>query len=166
MENLIYMKGWKNPVTGFFLEKKTVFSLSIYNPVDYVLDGVMFMNNSFVLSAEMNLSELSSNVMSEKINRYVNQEKIKTILETSNFKELFSYLLKKDDFCEIALSQEDTVYIGRVRKVRNSSIDIDFYNTDFTLLDEAIIEFDDIRIVSVYTDYSETFCEFIKSINN
>jgi len=81
----------------------------------------------------------------------------------SNFEELFTIIQSLDLLCELSLSEEDVVYIGKIIDVYEDSIDIDFFDTECKLMDQAYVEYEDITTVTVFSDYLNTLSEVMKS---
>ena len=74
-----------------------------------------------------------------------------------NFNSIFEYISVNKLFCELCLSKETITYVGETTKVKQNSIDIDFYDTKFNLMDKAFVMFRDITKVTIFSDYANTF---------
>lgn len=150
----ISLKGWKNLTRGIVTIESPVLIGMIYNPVDYVIDGYTFINRTKIKSVKSIDDSMRQRIMNSKAQTWSNKF---DLVHASNFSELFDELKKRGIFCEVYLSKEDLVYIGKTMDVKTDSIDIDFYTTDFKLLDTAFVKFKDIKLVTIYSDYSTTF---------
>lgn len=149
------IKGWKKLKRGVVTLENPIMIGMISNPIDYLLDGYTFINKNKVKSVEIINDSTQQRIMSKKSKTWSNN--YSNLNNVCDFQELFEQLKKGETFCELYLSKEDRVYIGKIVDVRADSIDVDFYTTDFKLLDEAVVEFKDIKLVTIYSDYSTTF---------
>lgn len=157
------IKNWKNNNNGLVVFEESAIIGLINNPVDYVLDGFVFLNRKKMKSMTIVDNELKQRIITSKAQSWLgNFPKLgNTIFQ--NYQEVFEYLKTEDIFCELSLSKENAVYLGRIIEVHKDSIDIDFYSTDFNLLDSAFVKFNDIRLVTIHSDYSTTFENEIKN---
>ncbi|SHL76781.1 hypothetical protein SAMN05443634_1241 [Chishuiella changwenlii] len=151
----------KNKIKGVVLNTSKELTVLINNPVDYQIDGLLIINNSKIEKESLVLDELKDYIITDKFKSICIKNNYQKI-EYKNFQDLFYYLKINEIFCELSLTKEDSIYIGRVIDIKHNSIDIDFYTTDFNLLDKAYVLFDDITTIKIFTDYSLTFKEFHK----
>lgn len=151
----------KKRIKGIVLNTSRELTVLINNPVDYQIDGLLIINNSKIVKESLVLDEFKDYIITNKFKSICIRNNYQKI-EYKSFKDLFHYLKINEIFCELSLSKEDSIYIGRVIDVKHDSIDIDFYKTDFNLLDKAYVLFDDITTIKIFNDYSLTFKEFHK----
>lgn len=151
----------KNKVKGIVLEKSKELTLLINNPVDYIIDGLLIINNSKIQKNSFITNENKDYIITQKF-KDMNLESDYRDLKYENFKDFFYSLKTYNIFCEISLSKENVIYIGKIIDVKEDSIDVDFYATNFYLLEKAYIKFEDITTIKIFTDYSITFKRFHK----
>lgn len=135
----------------------------INNPVDYVIDGILFINRKKIKLIKSERDALREKVILTKYENYIKSDTRYVIPDFVNFKDLFLYIKQKNIFCELSLTKEDIVYIGNIVDVNNECIDIDFYDSKFKLLDKAYVYFEDITTVTILSDYINTVELFSKN---
>jgi hypothetical protein len=165
-KNKIYvfsLKKRKNKIKGSLLFRSDKVT-SIFNlPVDFLIDGVTFINNEKIHEALPFNDQLFESVINNKLTSIkALYNKFTKGTEFNDYKALFQYLKKNNTFCELSLSKEDVIYIGEIINVHENSVDIDFYSTKFELQDNAYVEFDDIFSVTILSDYVKTIQSEIK----
>lgn len=163
-----FFKNRKLSINGIcFKEEKALIGI-IFNPVDYVIDGMKFINSGKIKKVVVETDEFKNKIMTKKFQKYFDDANKKTFRTTviQNFQSLFTLINSMDVLCELSLSKEDVVYIGKVINVYDDSIDIDFLNTECKLIDNAFVEFKDITTVSVFSDYLDTLSEVMKDDAN
>lgn len=163
MEKIKYNKTYNFSLTnrsksiyGLVLYRNDNFTTIINNPVDYVIDGVRYINNQKLKSIVLEKQLSKDKIMNSKLIIFLENDKRYLNIEFSNFKDLFDYLKEKNIFCELSLSKENTVFIGKTINAQQDSIDIDFYDKNFRLVDNAFVKFEDITSVTILSDYADT----------
>lgn len=151
----------KKNIKGVVLNRSKELTLLINNPVDYLIDGLVIINNSKILKENFILNEEKDFIINQKF-KSMNIENDYKKLKYGNFKDFFSSVKIDNIFCEFSLSKENSIYIGKIIDIKEDSIDVDFYSTNFHLLDKAYVKFEDITTIKVFTDYSLTFKMFHK----
>ena len=163
MEKIKYNKTYNFSLTnrtkainGLVLYQNDNFTTIINNPVDYVIDGIVYINNQKLKVTVLEKQSSKDKIMNSKLTVFLEKDKRYLNIEFSNFKDLFTHLKETNLFCELSLSKENVVYIGKTINAYEDSIDIDFYNTNFKLIDNAFIKFEDITSVTILSDYADT----------
>ncbi|RTZ50084.1 hypothetical protein EJ377_08520 [Chryseobacterium arthrosphaerae] len=152
-----FLKNRNESIIGSSFNKGKAITGIIFNPVDYVLDGLKFINNTKIENVTIETNDFKSKVMKGKIQSYFDGSKdIITGRVPDNFEELFKIIKSSDLLCELSLSEEEVVYIGKVIEVYEDSIDIDFLDTECKLMDHAYVEYEDITTVAIFSDYLNT----------
>ncbi|WP_336686328.1 hypothetical protein [Chryseobacterium bernardetii] len=164
MEEYFLKNRKENIIGNSFKEGKNITGI-IFNPVDYVLDGIKFINTEKIEKITVETNNFKDKVMVEKFQMYFEElpKKIFKDSKISNFEELFTIIQSLDLLCELSLSEEDVVYIGKIIDVYEDSIDIDFFDTECKLMDQAYVEYEDITTVTIFSDYLNTLSEVMKS---
>lgn len=163
-----FLKNRRTIINGInFKEEKDIITAVLFNPVDYVIDGMKFINSTKIQNIVSDTDEFKNQIMNKKTERYfddINKKDIKNS-KLQNFQDLFAFVKSKDILCELSLSKEDVSYIGKVINIYEDSIDIDFFSTKCKLVDNAYVEFEDITTVTIFSDYLDTLSEIIR-LNN
>lgn len=164
MEEYFLKNRKENIIGNSFKEGKNITGI-IFNPVDFVLDGMKFINTEKIENITVETNNFKDKVMVEKLQMYFEEQPKKIFKDSkiSNFEELFTIIQSLDLLCELSLSEEDVVYIGKIIEVYEDSIDIDFIDTECKLMDQAYVEYEDITTVTVFSDYLNTLSEVMKS---
>lgn len=146
-----------------FKEEKEIIGI-VFNPVDYVLDGLRFLNTEKINNIEIEDDDFKNEVMKRKSEKYLDEPQNRVFKDPSlhSFRDLFQLIYSLDLLCELSLSAEEVVYIGKVINVNEDSIDIDFFDTKCNLMDNAYVEYADMTHVTVFSDYVNTLSDFIK----
>ena len=157
------ISGWKKNIKGVQLSENEELICFLKNPVDFVLDGLVFLNRKMLSAAHLEPNELLQQVFKFKVENLLKKNGYGQ-LGFKDYKDLFSYLKKNKVFCELALSKENIIYIGEIIEVHQESIDVDFFDTNFMLLDNAYIKYDDIKSITIFSDYVDTYGKYILSL--
>ncbi|CAA7386637.1 hypothetical protein [Chryseobacterium fistulae] len=160
-----FLKNRKENIIGNRFKEGEIITGIIFNPVDYVLDGIKFINTEKIENVAIKTNNFKDKVMMKKIQIYFD-EPIKKIIrdsKTNSFEELFTVIESLDLLCELSLSEEDVVYIGKIIDVYEDSIDVDFFDTECNLMDNAYVEYENITTVTIFSDYLDSLSEVMKS---
>lgn len=160
-----FFKNRDESLNGICFKKEQIITGIIFNPVDYVLDGLKFINSARIESMIVEDDNFKEKVLKQKAQKYFDESSKKIFKNhpIHNFQELFRMIHSLELLCEMSLSEEDVIYIGKVVEVYDDSIDIDFFDTECKLLDNAYVEYEDITCVTIFSDYVDTLCEVIKN---
>ena len=160
-----FLKDREENIIGSSFKKGENITGIIFNPIDYVLDGLKFINNEKIENVTTGTDSFKNKVMKDKIQKYCDASTMKIVKDSppNNFEELFTTIKSLDVLCELSLSEEDVVYIGKVTAVYEDAIDIDFFDTECELMDHAYVEYGDITTVAIFSDYLDTLSTVIKS---
>lgn len=162
MMNKYKLINRKNKIKGIVLNVSEELTTLINNPVDYLIDGLVIINNSKILKESIIIDEEKDFIINQKFKSMSIKDNYQK-LKFESFNDFFLSIKKENIFCEFSLSKENSIYIGEIIDIREDSIDVDFYTTNFLLLDKAYVEYKDITTVKVFTDYSLTFKKFHKN---
>ncbi|WP_284462627.1 hypothetical protein [Chryseobacterium sp.] len=159
-----FLENRELSINGICFKKEKFLTGIIFNPVDYVIDGMKFINSGKIKNVVAETDEFKDKIMTKKFQKYFDDanKKILKTTEIKDFQSLFNAINSMDILCELSLNKEDVVYIGKVINVYDDSIDIDFFNTECKLIDNAFVEFEDITTVSIFSDYLDTLSEVMK----
>jgi hypothetical protein len=159
-----FLENRKLSINGICFKEEKALTGIIFNPVDYVIDGMKFINSGKIKNVVVETDEFKDKIMTKKFQKYFDDanKKILKTTEIQDFQSLFTLINSMNVLCELSLSKEDVVYVGKVINVYDDSIDIDFFNTECKLIDNAFVEFEDITTVSIFSDYLDTLSEVMK----
>lgn len=163
-----FLENRELSINGICFKKEKVLTGIMFNPVDYVIDGMKFINSGKIKNVVTETDEFKDKIMTKKFQKCFDDtnKKILKNTEIQDFQSLFNVINSMDILCELSLSKEDVVYVGKVINVYDDSIDIDFFNTECKLIDNAFVEFEDITTVSIFSDYLDTLSEVMKHDNH
>lgn len=135
------------------------------NSVDYVLDGVKFINQKKIESITDESDSFKNKVMKLKFQKYLdflNLKKFKNF-EINNFQSLFTTIKEEGLLCEFSFNKEDVVYIGNILNVYENSVDVNFYDEECQFDESDNIDFENITSITLFSDYLNSLSEFMKS---
>jgi hypothetical protein len=143
---------WEDLQTGIILLENSDWLLTKYIPVDYVTDGFKLYNKAYVTNRINGENE-------RKIERVLTLKGEEPIIpEGFAFLDtigLLEWVQEKFDIFEFADEEEDSVFYGRISKYFNSTLIIDFIDSDGKVDKDYDYEFDiaEIRSIAFQTDY-------------
>ena len=150
------LSNWRKLINGITISQNENIICIIKNPVDYVIDGLTFINTQKIKEIILSENIFQEEIINSKFISNCENDKRYINFKFKNFKDLFIYLKKTSSFCELSLRKANVIYIGKIINVNEESIDIDFYDVNFKLMDNAYIEYKDISLVNIFTDYAGT----------
>ncbi len=147
-----YFKDWDNPETGQVVSENNEWFLIRSIPVDYVIDG-------FKVFKKSHISDIISPEDSYQIEKVLKLRNVTPdILNDFSFGttiELLSWIEKKYGIFEFTDLEEESIFIGKIKKYDDESLLIDFIDSDGKIDVNYDSEFklDEIRILSFDSDY-------------
>lgn len=168
MENLEFKKTYQfllsnriKSITGIALNRNKNLTVIINNPVDYVIDGIIYINSNKIKEIIFKEQNLEEKIVNSKFTVCLERDERYLDLDFKDFNDLFTQLKKINTFCELSLSKENVVFIGKIVNVEKDSIDVDFYDTNLKLMDNALVKYKDITTVTIFSDYADTISNVI-----
>lgn len=151
----------KNSYSGFLLDFSDEWILLKNNPVDYVIDGFIVLKNK-------NLVSIIYDESNEFYEDVIRSKKIKItndfIFPLSNLENILLFLNNKYGIFQLATKRESAVYLGRLIKITESEIFIQFLNTKGIFDGEIYFKREKIRIIEFDTDYVNSLKAYSDSI--
>src|ERR1051326_2379781 len=146
----VKLKGWKAPLYGFILDLNKDWTLIKYNPVDYLIDGYKIIRNKYIESIQREDEEK----WREKVIRLkgISPNKNEKI-PISNLSDILEYLTKTFNLFEIQKKYEDSVWIGRLKKIDSKNVVIKDVTPKGKWDGQMEFKRDEIRLISFETDY-------------
>jgi hypothetical protein len=134
-----------------------------YNPVDFVLDGIVLINRKYLLKVERTKNEaLIEEVLKAK---GIHEHYKDNNLNLDNTVDLFTGL-ESNNAIQIELGNESIVYIGRITKINDKSFRMKRLTPNGNWLDEISYNYRSIRIIQVEGDYVASLLAYGNSKNN
>jgi hypothetical protein len=134
-----------------------------YNPVDFVLDGIILINRKYLIKVERTKNEaFIEEVLKAKDTQGYYKE---SSFNLNNTVDLFTGL-ENNKAIQIELGDESIVYIGKITKINNKSFRMRRLTPTGNWLDETSYNYSSIRIIQVGGDYVESLLAYIDSKNN
>jgi hypothetical protein len=158
----IKIRGRKEKIRGILKEVGREWALLEYNPVDYILDGVIIVNMKHILHASRSTEEefieevLKANDFEKFNNRHA--------LDVDHTARLFEKL-KTMEAIQVELKDESIIYIGKVEKVYDKSFRMKRVTPRGDWTDEISYNFKSIRIIQIETHYSRSLLTYVKFKN-
>ncbi len=152
------IKRFKELITGILLGCGTRWSLVRLNVIDYVLDGLLFINKKYVVCE----NEIKEDTIHHKILTIKNGVEDMQPLDNPNILDddnlLYTYLKGKELLVAVCLHCEDVVYVGKIKDVGQTYFVLDTYDTELRKSGMMKIEFTKVRYVQIHTDYLDSLC--------
>ena len=118
------------------------------NPIDYVIDGIYFINKNYINNIEIDQDIISNKILLHKASLYNTDN-----MNFSNFKKILQYLLNKQQLIEFYLDKQSCTLIGRIISIDNKVIKVNLVDTQSSFLKKEKISYNKIRILAINTDY-------------
>ncbi|RKS98126.1 hypothetical protein [Chryseobacterium defluvii] len=138
-------------ISGVKLYENDDLLIIIQNPVDYVLDGVCFINKKYIQNMKLDEDHMMKKILEHKISKYnINNyyRNFKNIKDTIDyFKDNQSKLI------ELTLDSPTYSIIGKIQNVNIKSFKLNMLSVKAQYLNEEKFEYDKIRILTIDSDY-------------
>ena len=143
----IKIRGFQNRIQGILIFEDAEWYILIHNEVDYVLNGIVYINKKHVLHVET----ISPNNLLYKI----------LFIKFNNNTQLLNYIPNNDintlntkgDLIGITCGRETSMYVGKIVKMHKKSFSFKTYSTSAIPLEMIDIRIETIRCISVFWDY-------------
>jgi len=132
------------------------------NPVDYVLDGICFINKKYVRKIDKSNDILSLVIFKHKISEHshINYELFNTIFE------IIKYFNEQSKLIELTLDSPSYSIIGNIQYVNEKSFILNMLSVKGEYLQEEKFEYDKIRMLTIGSDYLDSLEYYIKVKNS
>lgn len=130
-----------------------------YNPVDYVVDGYILVNNKKITGFQREKDE----IFKEKLIRlkgYCNDET--DMLPISDLKKIINVLDSKYNLIQVELKSETIAYIGRAIFVDDKTLRLNTLTPEGKKGETMVIDPDNIRFIQFDNDYINSLKLFIR----
>ncbi|MCV9929997.1 hypothetical protein OIU83_20220 [Flavobacterium sp. LS1R49] len=140
----------KEIFTGFLIDYTDDWILIKNNPVDFIIDGYVILKNKNIQS----ITRDSDNVFTESVIRLkglkTNSDEIIPLRDLSS---ILTFITNKYEIFQIAKKSEKSVYLGKLIKLDDEELVIDFLETRGKFGGELSINPNKIRVIEFDTDY-------------
>ena len=144
----VKINRYPNTISGVYLYENEKFVVMLNNPIDYVIDGVYFINKNYIKNIETDQDIISNKILLHKASLYNTDN-----MNFSNFKKILQYLLNKQQLIEFYLDKQSCTLIGRIISVDNEVIKVNLVDTQSSFLKKEKIGCNKIRVLAINTDY-------------
>jgi hypothetical protein len=155
----VKVRGYKD-INGVLINQTKHWLLLKYIPVDYVVDGLLFVNKQHVIrfGEGLHIGLVEKVLMLKQVDFHE-----KSPLDMSSNQALYSNLLSSGQLVQISLGDEDVVYIGQVIKVNNNSIRCRMVGVKGEWTNEQSFRYTSIRMLGLHNDYVESLTLLVNS---
>ncbi|OUL64185.1 hypothetical protein [Flavobacterium sp. AJR] len=140
----------KEIFTGFLIDYTDDWILLKNNPVDFIIDGYVILKNKNIQS----ITRDSDNVFTESVIRLkglkTNSDEIIPLRDLSS---ILTFITNKYEIFQIAKKSEKAVYLGKLIKLDEEELVIDFLETRGKFGGELSFNPNKIRVIEFDTDY-------------
>lgn len=151
------IEGYKEPIAGIFCNKGKDWIQILYNPVDYVIDGIKFIK----IDLATPLEKTTNDKFVEKV------LKAKKLLSDINInlsnEGLLSWLITNKRLIEYQTKYENSIEVGFVIDFKENKSIFKNIGTKGQLLDTIQVDFKTIKTITINSDYLYSLSTYIKS---
>ena len=146
----VKINRYPNTISGVYLYENEEFVVMLNNPIDYVIDGVYFINKNYIKNIEIDQDQdiISNKILLHKASLYNTDN-----MNFSNLKKILQHLLNKQQLIEFYLDKQSCTLIGRIISVDNEVIKVNLVDTQSSFLKKEKISYNKIRVLAINTDY-------------
>lgn len=144
----VKINRYPNAISEVYLYENEEFVVMLNNPVDYVIDGIYFINKNYIKNIEIDQDIISNKILLHKASLYNTDN-----MNFSNFKKILQYLLNKQQLIEFYLDKQSYTLIGRIISIDNKVIKVNLVDTQSSFLKKEKISYNKIRVLAINTDY-------------
>ena len=144
----VKINRYPNAISEVYLYENEEFVVMLNNPVDYVIDGIYFINKNYIKNIEIDQDIISNKILLHKASLYNTDN-----MNFSNFKKILQYLLNKQQLIEFYLDKQSYTSIGRIISIDNKVIKVNLVDTQSSFLKKEKISYNKIRVLAINTDY-------------
>ena len=147
----VKINRYPNTISRVYLYENEEFVVMLNNPVDYVIDGIYFINKNYIKNIEIDQDIISNKILLHKASLYNTDN-----MNFSNFKKILQYLLNKQQLIEFYLDKQSYTLIGRIISIDNKVIKVNLVDTQSSFLKKEKISYNKIRVLAINTDYVDS----------
>lgn len=160
------IKDWsiQNEILGILIQEASDWILIRPLLVNYMLDGLMFVNRKYITSISRGYNEiLSENIL--KSNGQLNFVPDLEIELTNEF--IFKYLFEEQIMIEVQLRDDSIAYFGCIKKICPKSFYLKLMDSKGHWLDYSyLFRYETIRSIEINSNYINSLLAYNKSLEN
>ncbi len=158
----IKISRFTEKINGIKLYETENLLVVLLNSVDFVLDGICFINKKYVKQINIEKSdELKIKILEHKINSFHIDSKYKSF---ETIKDVTDHFLKNSNkLIEVTLESPDYSIIGNIENSKEKYFIINMLSVKGKYLSGEKIEYDKTRILTVDSDYLNSLEYYINS---
>lgn len=160
---VVKFKRIKDQIIGVLISESTHWLLLKYIPVDFQIDGYVFINKKNVKEISVTEKEAFKKNVLISSKKWIDKKNSLDVLNL-NLENIFVSFAHNKNIIQIEGSNNEIAYIGKIVDVKESHILIDSISTRGTWLDEKKISKAKIWCVFFDNDYVNSLGLYIKSI--
>ncbi len=126
------------------------------NPVDYVLDGICFINKKYIKE----VNEVKDILKHEILNNKLNTNKF-DYDRFINIYEVVKYFQENKKLIKLGLDSQYYSLIGQVLRINNKSFFLKILSVKAVYLNEILIEYNKIRTITLNDDYLDSLENYL-----
>lgn len=158
----IKISRWEEILYGIFLREDKNWLVIKKNPGDYLLDGVSFINKSYIkkINEPFDKTAFRYKVFMNKFQNY--NDNTFDDLDIRSMDSIFKNIYNKEEIIELGLENSDYVLIGFICKMNEKSFALEMYSTSGNFLKIITIKYSNVRTLTLNTDYLNSIKDFLK----
>ena len=158
----IKISRFSDLISGIKLYESDNLLVVILNPVDFVLDGVCFINKHYLKKIEPEVNnDIKIKILENKFNNYkINYEFFESIEDT------IRHLKNRKKLIELTLESPDYSLIGSVQNINMKTFILKMLSVKAKYLEEEKFEYNKIRMLTIDSDYLNSLENYIKKKPN
>lgn len=154
----IKISRYPDIIRGIVLRETEQWCIVCYNPVDYVLDGYMFINRDYIKQ----MRPLPEDSMASLI-LFKKYHDDSGLLDDIEIDKLFASLSAKGSLAEIGLDSQDYCLIGTIGHVSDISFVLNTIGSNAEALAPINLKPSKVRYVTIASDYLRSLDMYIRS---
>ena len=147
----------EDTITGMIIDYSQEWIFIKYIPVDFVVDGFMFIRKKFIIDYWRDDKE---KFKEEVIMNKLNGLDYHYVFDLSTVNSLFNSLIKSKVIFDIELDDDETCYIGRLHSLGSNIMSMRMLHTDGQLQEEQLFDVNDVYTVQFDNDYIITLASY------
>jgi len=158
----IKISRYKDLISAVKLFENENILITLLNPVDYVLDGLCFINKKYVKHIDHEKDdELKSKIFTHKIRSFNINSHYKSF---ETIKDITTYFLENSSkLIELGLESSDYSIIGNIQKNNEKFFIVNMLSVKGKYLNEEKVEYDKVRLLTIDSDYLSSLEYYLKA---
>ncbi|PIQ14338.1 MAG: hypothetical protein COW67_14420 [Flavobacteriales bacterium CG18_big_fil_WC_8_21_14_2_50_32_9] len=159
-KNKIYtfeLASREDTITGMIIDYSQEWVFIKYIPVDFVVDGFMFIRKKFIIDFwRENREKFKENVIMKKLQEL----EFTNVFDMSSVNSLFNSLVKSKIIFDIEFEDDETCYMGQLHSLGSNIMSMKMLHIDGQLQEEQLFDINDVYTVQFNNDYINTLVSY------